>query len=61
MFRNFRKNKTSGLLVLAVAAVTGTSAYAFTASSSDTHLSGRRMCKPLLRLPCPTSPTWTPT
>src|SRR5476649_2872579 len=42
MFRNFRKNKTSGLLVLAVAAVTGTSAYAFTASNTGlaAHKSG---------------------
>jgi hypothetical protein len=42
MFRHFRKGKTSGLLVLAVAAVTGTSAYAFTASNTGlgAHKSG---------------------
>jgi hypothetical protein len=42
MFKNFRKSRMTGLLVLAVAAVTGTSAYAFTASNTGlgAHKSG---------------------
>ena len=42
MFRPFKATKTSGFLILAVAAVTGTSAYAFTASNTGlgAHKSG---------------------
>lgn len=42
MFRLFRNTKMTGFLVLAVAAVTGTSAYAFTASNTGlgAHKSG---------------------
>jgi hypothetical protein len=42
MFRPFKKTKTSGFLILAVAAITGTSAYAFTASNTGlgAHKSG---------------------
>ena len=42
MFKYFKRSKTTGILVLAVAAVTGTSAYAFTASNTGlgAHKSG---------------------
>jgi hypothetical protein len=42
MFKYFRRSKMTGVLVLAVAAVTGTSAYAFTASNTGlgAHKSG---------------------
>jgi hypothetical protein len=42
MFRTIKMSKLTGLLVLAVAAVTGTSAYAFTASNTGlgAHKSG---------------------